>query len=230
MSEFTGHNSRDYRNWSVEQRRFAETERGRSLCDLEAKFGFAFPSAKAPQLLRDCERIGFMPSVWGASWASVACRVTLGSRDVVDPCVLIFYAPGGAISAEADRVLVGGQIASIARSPLALPRRIAVAASQTQEYAMGSYLPLLVSIDGDRRYLARSSSRFFRYEAFTGSDVDPGFWARPSDREHRLGHYRWGDDLRGETTTVYVRAQPTMRFAFDRGMQLLAQSILGKIN
>jgi hypothetical protein len=142
----------------------------------------------------------------------VPCRARLQDGTVVDPCLVWLSHWGSLAFLETRRKLVGGQVARLLPSDYTLPGRIVEAARRTHEYRMGSYLPLLVSIAGRPRYLVPARSYFFRCGEYKGKDVDPDFFAAPSEASHRLGKYAWGDDMRKETTAIALEwADPAGR-------------------
>ena len=132
----------------------------------------------------------------------VPCRARLLDGGVVDPCLVWLSDWGSMAFMENPRKLVGGQVARLLPSRYTLPFRIIEAARHTHEYRMGSYIPVLVSIGGDPRYLAPDHSYFFRSGEYTGRDVDPDFVAEPSEKAQRLGRYVWGDDMLERTTAI----------------------------
>ncbi len=136
----------------------------------------------------------------------VPCRARLLDGSVVDPCLVWLSDWGSLAFLDAPRKLVGGQVARLLPSEYTLPFRIIEAARQTLEYRMGSYVPVLVSIERDPRYLVPDHSSFFRCGAYKGKDVAPDFVAEPSEQEHRLGRYVWGDDMIEETTAIALEA------------------------
>lgn len=132
----------------------------------------------------------------------VPCRARLQDGTVVDPCLVWLSHWGSLAFLETRRKLVGGQVARLLPSDYTLPGPIIEAARTTREYRPGAYVPLLVSIAGRRRYLVPAHSYFFRCGEYKGKDVDPDFFAAPSEAMHRRGTYAWGDDMRKEMTAI----------------------------
>lgn len=91
-------------------------------------------------------------------------------------CPAAIIMPASALSPEHyqsfPRISVGGAVASVRRSPFALPAAIIQKARSTGDYAgMGAFNSLLVSIRGQKRFLVPANSLFYKSEFGNGSDV-----------------------------------------------------------
>ena len=108
-------------------------------------------------------------------------RAVLTDGSIVDPCVL--YPPCDYENIRwHPRHIAGNAVATFEPSPFLLPPKIRAAANQRPEVMRQYFLPLLVSINNDMKYLVPDNSTFFQCGEFTGNDVDPDHYADP-DRE-----------------------------------------------
>jgi hypothetical protein len=123
------------------------------------------------------------------------CRLVLKDGTVAEPCVIYPADVQWRNIGYYNRFTVGGCIAEISPTKYRLPNSILRQSLNRPEIRMGSYLPLLVSIERQRRYLVPPFAVFFECESYKGKQVDANWWAEPSEKEHRLGNYIWGSDM-----------------------------------
>jgi hypothetical protein len=169
---------------------------------LRGQYGLGIPGLSAVAVQAMLRAIGAERYRRLTDLGLVPCRARLLDGTVADPCLLWFSEWGSSVFLTAPRRLVGGQVARLLPSDYTLPFNIVEAGRRTTEYRMGSYVPVLVRIHGTAKYLVPAHSYFFRCGRFRGCDVDPDFAAEPSETEHRLGRYVWGDDMRHAITAI----------------------------
>ena len=202
MTDKPARPAKEFRRAAVLRRQLAEETERAAFDALRAQYGLRIPglSALAVSVMLRALDAGRYQAL--DDRGLVPCRARLLDGSVVDPCLLWLSDWGALAFLETPRKLVGGQVARLLPSDYALPGRIIEAARNTQEYRMGSFVPLLVAIRGKRRYLVPDHAYFFRCGTYKGKDVDPGFFAVPSETDHRLGKYVWGDDMAEEITAI----------------------------
>ncbi len=191
-----------FRRAEVLRRRMAEEDERAAFDALRVQYGLRIPGlseAAVSVMLRALDVARYQAL---DDRGRVPCRARLVDGSMVDPCLVWLSDWGSRSFLDAPRKLVGGQVARLLPSGYTLPGPIIEAARNTRKYRMGKYVPLLVSIGGDARYLVPAHSYFFRCGEHQGADVDAGFAAEPSEKEHRRGRYIWGDDMVGETTAI----------------------------
>jgi hypothetical protein len=201
--------SKDDRRQHVALRRVREEAARAEFDALRAQYGLAMPGLSAvavSAMLRALQADRYRGL---DQYHRVPCRARLIDGSIADLCLLWFAEWGSLAFLSAPRRLAGGQVARLLPSDFTLPFRILDAARHTVEYRMGSYIPVLASIRGAAKYLVPAHSFFFRSGPFKGKDVDPRFVAEPSETQHRLGRYVWGDDLRRETTAIALELPGT---------------------
>lgn len=191
-----------FRRAAVLRRQLAEEEARAAFDALRAQYGLRIPGlsgAAVSVMLRALDAARYQTL---DERGRVPCRARLLDGSVVDPCLVWLSDWGSRAFLDAPGTLAGGQVARLLPSAFTLPGPIIEAARNTREYRMGRYVPLLVAIGGDARYLVPAGSYFFRCGEYKGADVDAGFAAEPSAKEQRLGRYVWGDDMARETTAI----------------------------
>ncbi len=193
---------KEFRRAQVLRRRLLEEAERAAFDALRAQYGLRIPglSALAVSTMLRALDVARYQSV--DDRGLVPCRARLLDGRLVDPCLVWLSDWGSTEFMDNPRKLVGGRVARLLPSRYTLPFPIIEAARHTHEYRMGSYLPVLVSIGGDPRYLVPDHSVFFRCGTYSGKDVDPDFVAEPSAKHHRLGRYVWGDDLLERVTAI----------------------------
>ncbi len=93
---------------------------------------------------------------------------------------------------------------SIDESDYTLPPKILKASHSAVEVAMGTYNPVLVSINNETKYLVSAFSGFFECGDYKGKDIDPNIVLKPSREEYIKDHYIWGDTLWYRITVVFA--------------------------
>jgi hypothetical protein len=98
---------------------------------------------------------------------------------------------------------VGGEVATIAPSPLALPTWVVAAARHTAEYRMSSFEPLQVALGGQMRFLLPAFSLFLKHEEYRGSDLTYASGNSPSVVAYRKGELEWVSNCEEEMVRIY---------------------------
>lgn len=194
--------SKAYRRGRVVPRRMAQEAERAAFDALRAQYDLRIPGLSALAVSAMLRALGAARHQALDGRGLIPCRARLLDGTVVDPCLVWLSEWGTMEFMDHPRKLVGGQVARLLPSEYTLPFRIIEAARHTREYRMGSYVPVLASVGGDARYLVPAGSIFFRCGEYKGKDVDPGFVAEPSEKNHRLGRYVWGDDMIAQTTVI----------------------------
>jgi hypothetical protein len=135
----------------------------------------------------------------------VPCRAELDEAGWADPCLIVPADWPIALLPPHKRLAVGGQVKSIADSRFLLPRCVLEAAWHRTQTWQGCLMPVLVTINGEQKYLVRANSWFFQCGEHCGQDIDTLSLSDPNERELAGEAYHWGDDMSHCTTVILAR-------------------------
>ncbi|MBU1077977.1 MAG: leucine-rich repeat domain-containing protein [Spirochaetes bacterium] len=201
-SQIVPKNSKEYRRMIMEQRSCAEKKIRDKLHALSEKYGFKIEkeacsslkklySEKVPLYVRS-PGINNSEAVTGVLFYG---RLKMIDGSTLDPCIIYPAGTDYRSISHYSRFTMGGAVEKIEESELILPASIIKQAEKRIEYRMGSYIPLLISIKGEMKYLLPAYSKFFQSMDHSGKDVEPDQYAEPKESEHIKGHYEWGSDM-----------------------------------
>jgi hypothetical protein len=135
----------------------------------------------------------------------VPCRAELEDVGWADPCLIVPADWPIALLPPHKRLAVGGQVKSIADSRFLLPKCVLEAVWHRTQTWQGCLMPVLVTINGEQKYLVRANSWFFQCGENCGQDIDTLSTSDPNERELAREAYHWGDDMSHCTTVVLAR-------------------------
>jgi hypothetical protein len=202
---------RQYRRQLVEARRLGTERWQQRYAELSAEFGLTFA-----RLERDgAKNLAKLRRDYRALPGRIPCRAHLVDGAVVDPALLV--APGSTYHERYGyyesqwwldtnaTIVVAGQVRGLEPSTFALPPKVALAAAKRPEIRMSTYIPLLVRVGGEARFLVPEFAVVVECGLVRGADVDPQFFAEPSESKHRTGQYRWFDPMNERTVRIYAQ-------------------------
>ena len=180
-------NSKQYRRMLVEQKQEYLARKINNLKNLVDSYGHHCPAFSRRKLepcrVRPAKFTAMYPhDIWVVEIETI-------TGDTINPAMLISSSID--LSAGAIRysdVYVGGQIKAIRPTQLLLPESIReVAQSEVHEYRMDTWSQLIVSIDGEWRYVVEAFSFYARWGEKMGNAVDSHIWKlrRPYHKLHQ---------------------------------------------
>jgi hypothetical protein len=170
------------------------------LAELRSKYSLTLGASHGESFLEKAKRLGLAREV--LSKTVIPCQVELREAGRANPCLIVPQSLPVEMFPAHKRLALGGQVDSLTLSEFALPRHLVAAAWRPVGTWQGGPMPILVSIQGEYKFLVRSNSLFFRCGKYTGSDLDATSPMVPEEIGLKRGRYEWGDDLSGELTIV----------------------------
>ena len=170
--------------------------------ELKNTYGLALGGTEKDAILAEAANLKLTRYILSPPKLVIPCSAQLKDGGKYDPCVIVPAALPIELLPAHKALAAGGQVQSISRSPFALPSYLMDEAWRAQGFWNGQPLPILVSIGGEYRYLARQKSFFFKVDTYRGSDVDQLSPREPDERDLKLGRYRWASDMSDELALV----------------------------
>jgi hypothetical protein len=171
-----------------------------ALAELRSKYSLTLGALRDERFLEKAKRLGLLREV--LSKTVIPCQVELRDAGRANPCLIVPESLPVEMFPSYKRLALGGQVESLTISEFSLPRHLIAAAWRHVGTWQGGPMPILVSIQGEYKFLVRSNSLFFRSGKYTGSDLDATSPMVPEELGLKRGRYEWGDDLSSELTVV----------------------------
>jgi hypothetical protein len=192
-------NAKQWRRRNVQAREAAREERERLVRERRERFGVEANAAVRAQARGIWEAFR---ATEGWAWAAgypppdhpVAVWAKFADGSESQTALLVMRA---ADHVPAERIRMGGELAAVHASPLALAARDVWEGEHTAEYRMCTWEPFVMSGPDGRMYVMEAFSRFFRCGNVRASDLVEGSARQAQLDEWRKGHYEVneiGDD------------------------------------
>ncbi len=179
----------------IEQERTAIAELGR-------QYGMLLRDPDGADLVAQAASMKLTRRILSPSRIVIPCSASLKGSGLCDPCLVVPASLPVEVLPPHRSVGVGGQVIALSRSKFALSSYLMDESWRAAGHWNGQPLPLLVSIDGEYRYLIRPKSYFFRHGNYRGPDLDQLSPLEPSPRDLKLNRYEMGSDLQEELTVI----------------------------
>jgi hypothetical protein len=183
--------------------RVEEIEQVRAdVAELTAKFGLAMIDSNGSSLVDKAKDLRLARVILSPPKTVFPCAAELKDRGAVDPCLIVPSNLPVELMPKHKSIAVGGQVLSISRSMYALSPYMTGEAARAQGYWNGQPMPMLVSVQGNYKFLVQQKAFFFRFETWVGSDIDELSPMEPDVMGLKLNRYYKSDDLSGELTII----------------------------
>jgi hypothetical protein len=174
----------------------------RQLAEARSKYDLVMRGSNGEPLYEQAVKLKLTRKILSPPKTVIPCSAELKDIGKSDPCLIVPSTIPIELLPPHKRLAVGGQVLAIGKTRLALSSYLMDESWRAQGFWNGQPLPIVVSIRGAYRYLVPQKSYFFRFEDFTGSDIDEVSPMQPDERDLRLGRYRAGTDFADELTVV----------------------------
>ncbi|HEX4230485.1 MAG TPA: hypothetical protein VHZ07_17550 [Bryobacteraceae bacterium] len=171
-----------------------------ALAELRSKHSLTLGGSHDETFLEKAKRLGLPRDV--LSKTVIPCQVELEGSGRANPCLIVPQSLPVEMFPAHKRLALGGQVESLTLSEFTMPKHLLAAAWRPVGTWQGGPMPILVSIQGEYKFLVRSNSLFFRSGRYTGSDLDATSPMVPEELGLKRGRYEWGDDMSNELTIV----------------------------
>jgi hypothetical protein len=180
---------------------FIEQSR-KQLAEARSKYDLVMRGSNGQSLYEEAVKLKLTRKILSPPKTVIPCAAELKDIGKANPCLIVPSTIPIELLPPHKALAVGGQVLAISRTSLALSSYLMDESWRAQGFWNGQPLPIVVSIRGAYRYLVPQKSCFFRFEDFTGSDIDEVSPIQPDERDLKLGRYRAGADFADELTVV----------------------------
>lgn len=195
-----GNTTREWRQRTVDEHQQDSYAREQALISRKQRFGTRLHTLDAATL----KALHFHELAAHDCDIPLACRAIMPDGRTLDPCLAITEQTWLHMSASPARLIVGGEVDRLEATDYALPYNLAIAASRTREIKKGTFLPLLVEVNGNQDYLVSAGARLFAAQHWKGAHVSPRAQSEPDEQSYKKGLYTWSDDFFGSATLIVM--------------------------